>query len=59
MSNGFKQCPTHFSRRGEKFCRGALSPAILVTGLPGIPENGGIASLPFEKGGQQGRGTCL
>jgi len=22
MSNSFQQCPTDFSRRGEKFCRG-------------------------------------
>jgi len=26
MSNSFKRCPTHFSRRGEKCFRGGLAP---------------------------------
>jgi len=38
MSNNFKLCPTHFSRRGEKFQGYLVPPApLLVRGLGGSP----------------------
>jgi len=36
MSNSFKLCPAHFSRGGEKFCRGTLPPCVSLGYGPGL-----------------------